>query len=175
MSGDKLFGGPQAGMLLGSRDIIEQLKKNPLSRALRVDKVTLAALAATLELYLEGQDAIEESLPVLNMIKETQDSVRERAERLLKLLETKIPNTSFSVIETTATVGGGSVPGEEIPSAGVAVQTEKTSANILSRNLRMGDPPVFGYVLEDNCTLDLRTVKDAELETLATAISNVLI
>ena len=175
MSGDKLFGGPQAGMLLGNRDIIEQLKKNPLSRALRVDKVTLAALAATLELYLEGQDAIEESLPVLSMIKETQDSVRERAERLVKLLETEIPNTSFSVIETTATVGGGSVPGEEIPSAGVAVQTEKTSANILSRNLRMGDPPVFGYVLDDTCTLDLRTVKDAELETLATAISNVLI
>jgi L-seryl-tRNA(Ser) seleniumtransferase len=174
MSGDKLFGGPQAGILLGNKDIIDQLKGNPLSRALRVDKVTLAALAATLELYLEGQDAVEDSLPVLRMIRETQESVRKRAERLLELFETSPLNAEFSVVETTATVGGGSVPGEEIPSAGVAIQSENVSANPLSRTLRMGDPPVFGYVIEDKFTLDVRTVKDSELDALAKAVVEVL-
>ncbi|MDA0837077.1 MAG: L-seryl-tRNA(Sec) selenium transferase [Planctomycetota bacterium] len=175
MSGDKLFGGPQSGMLLGNKDIIDQLKGNPLSRALRIDKITLAALAATLELYLDGKIAVEESLPVLRMIKETQESVRRRAETLHALLSAQSPDASFSIVETTATIGGGSVPGEEIPSAGVAIQTDRTSANTLSRNLRMGDPPVFGYVNEDRFTVDVRTVKETELETLAAAISKVLI
>jgi len=153
-SGDKLLGGPQAGIVIGRADLVERLRRHPLQRALRADKLTLAALEGTLALYL-GEP---ERVPVLRMLREDTASVRARAERLAALV-------GGDVEETVARAGGGALPLAELPSYACAVEEE------LAQKLRAGDPPVIGIVRDGRTLLDCRTLTDAETHEVAEAIS----
>jgi len=152
-SGDKLLGGPQAGIVVGRSDLVERLRRHPLQRALRADKLTIAALEGTLALYLEAPERI----PVLRMLRETADDVRARASRLAELVD-------GSLEETVARVGGGALPLAEIPSFACAVEES------LAAPLRAGEPPVVGIVRDGRLLLDCRTLTDAEVEEVAAAV-----
>jgi L-seryl-tRNA(Ser) seleniumtransferase len=156
-SGDKLLGGPQAGIVAGREDLVERLRRHPLQRALRADKLTLAALEATLRLYLDPSLARVE-IPVLRMLEETPEAVRLRAERLAQAV-------GGEVEETVARVGGGALPLLELPSFACAVDES------LAGPLRLGDPPVLGIVRDGRLLLDLRTVADDEVEIAAAAVA----
>jgi L-seryl-tRNA(Ser) seleniumtransferase len=155
-SGDKLLGGPQAGIVVGRAPLVERLRRHPLQRALRADKLTLAALEGTLALALDP--ATRADLPVLRMLHEPLESVRARAERLAGLV-------GGEVEETVARVGGGALPLAEIPSAACAVEEE------LAERLRLGDPPVVALVRDGRTLLDCRTLTDAEVGEVATAVA----
>jgi len=155
-SGDKLLGGPQAGIVVGRSDLVERLRRHPLQRALRADKLTLAALEGTLALYLDPERALRE-VPVLRMLNELPEAVRARAERLAKL-------TGGTVEETVARVGGGALPLAELPSFACAVDES------LAAPLRQGEPPVVGVVRDGRLLLDCRTLADADLDEVAAAV-----
>jgi L-seryl-tRNA(Ser) seleniumtransferase len=156
-SGDKLLGGPQAGIVVGRGDLVESLRRHPLQRALRADKLTLAALEATLGLYLEPERAARE-LPVLRMLTEPGEAVRARAGRLAGLV-------GGEVEETVSRVGGGALPLAELPSFACAVEEE------LAARLREADPPVVALVRDGRCLLDCRTIAEAELDEVAHAVT----
>jgi L-seryl-tRNA(Ser) seleniumtransferase len=153
-SGDKLLGGPQAGILAGRADLVDRLRRHPLQRALRADKLTLAALEGTLALYLDGPREI----PVLRMVEEPAEPVRARAERLAQL-------TGGTVEPTVARVGGGALPLAELPSFACAVEAELADA------LRAGEPPVVGVVRDGRTLLDCRTLAEGELDEVAAAVA----
>ena len=152
-SGDKLLGGPQAGIVAGRADLVERLRRHPLQRALRADKLTLAALEATLLLYLDAPERI----PVVRMLREDVGAVRTRAERLAAAV-------GGEVEETVARVGGGALPLAELPSFACAVEES------LAAPLRAGDPPVVGIVRDGRLLLDCRTVRDDEVDEVAAAV-----
>jgi L-seryl-tRNA(Ser) seleniumtransferase len=156
-SGDKLLGGPQAGIVVGSAELVERLRRHALQRALRADKLTLAALEGTLSLYLDPERALAE-IPVLRMVRDPAEAVRARAERLAGLV-------GGSVEETVARVGGGALPLAELGSFACAVEEE------LAGPLRLGEPPVVGVVRDGRLLLDCRTVADDELDEVATAVA----
>jgi len=156
-SGDKLLGGPQAGIVVGGAELVERLRRHPLQRAVRADKLTLAALEGTLALYLDPEKAFAE-IPVLRMATESVDAVKARAERLAELV-------GGEVEETVARVGGGALPLTELPSFAAAVDEE------LAGPLRAGDPPVIGVVRDGRLLLDCRTLTDAEAEEVAGAVA----
>jgi L-seryl-tRNA(Ser) seleniumtransferase len=152
-SGDKLLGGPQAGIVVGRADLVEQLRRHPLQRALRADKLTLAALEGTLTLALDAP----EEIPVLRMLREPPESVRARAERLAELV-------GGEVEATVARAGGGALPLTELPSFACAVEER------LAAPLRLGDPPVIGIVRDGRLLLDCRTLTDVEVDEAAAAV-----
>jgi L-seryl-tRNA(Ser) seleniumtransferase len=154
-SGDKLLGGPQAGIVVGRADLVERLRRHPLQRALRADKLTLAALEGTLALALDP--ASRDDVPVLRMLHEPIELVRVRAERLAELV-------GGEVEETVACVGGGALPLAELPSAACAVEES------LAEPLRRGEPPVIAVVRDGSTLLDCRTLSDAEVEQVAAAV-----
>ncbi|HEY84281.1 MAG TPA: L-seryl-tRNA(Sec) selenium transferase [Chloroflexi bacterium] len=151
-SGDKLLGGPQAGIILGKADIIERLKKHPLIRAFRVDKTTLAGLQATLLAYLEGKAAAE--IPVWRMISTDIKTLDWRARKWQRALFAV--GLKSEVINTASTVGGGSLPGQQLPTRALGIQNQ--SPNLLAEKLRDATPPVIARVEADLLTLDPRTV-----------------
>jgi L-seryl-tRNA(Ser) seleniumtransferase len=155
-SGDKLLGGPQAGVMVGTRDAIAACRRHPLARAVRIDKLCLAALHATLALYREPERALRE-IPVLRMLLEDP---RPRAERLAAL-------TGGEIVEATAKVGGGALPLLELPGPVVALGGR---ADLLAAKLRAADPPVIGRVHEGRLLLDPRTLADDEVELVACAL-----
>ena len=152
-SGDKLLGGPQAGIVVGRADLVERLRRHPLQRALRADKLTLAALEGTLALYLDAPERI----PVLRMLRD--DGVRARTERLASL-------TGGTVEETVARVGGGALPLAELPSFACALEEE------LASPLRSTEPPVVGIVRDGKLLLDCRTLTDDEVDDVARAVAS---
>ena len=156
-SGDKLLGGPQAGIVVGSAELVERLRRHPLQRAVRADKLTLAALEGTLALYLDPERALAE-IPVLRMAGEPVDAVRARAERLAGAV-------GGEVEETIARVGGGALPLAELPSFAAAIDEE------LVAPLRAGKPPVIGVIRDGRLLLDCRTLTDAEAEEVAAAVA----
>jgi L-seryl-tRNA(Ser) seleniumtransferase len=147
-SGDKLLGGPQAGVIVGSAELVGRIRRHPLARAMRIDKLSLAALEATLELYRDPQRALRE-VPVLAATAESADSVRGRAERLAARL-------GGEVVATTARIGGGAVPLLELPSYACAL----AGGDALAASLRASDPPVVALVREGRVLLDCRTLTD---------------
>jgi L-seryl-tRNA(Ser) seleniumtransferase len=155
-SGDKLLGGPQCGIILGKPKLVAQLKANPLMRALRVDKMTLSALSATLSLYLYSDDPVK-AVPHLSMIAEPHTAIRRRALRVKRELGSS-PGLQVSVVSSRAAVGGGSCPGLEIPSWALRMKLKRHSAESFARLLRRQKPPVIGTVHEDAVNLDLRSV-----------------
>ena len=171
-SGDKLLGGPQAGLILGRSKLIEQLKKHPLIRALRVDKTTLAALQATLLAYLE-EKAVQE-IPVWQMIAADLPALTRRARRWQTTLRRLAlpPQISINLVDSTSTVGGGSLPGQTLPTKVLAIYTD--SVEELARQLRQADPPVIARIEADQLLLDPRTVLPEQDKTLTAILENIL-
>ncbi|MGH3066817.1 MAG: L-seryl-tRNA(Sec) selenium transferase [Gaiellaceae bacterium] len=155
-SGDKLLGGPQAGVVVGRADLVEKLRRHPLQRALRADKLTLAALEGTLALALDP--GTRDEIPVLRMLHEPLEAVRARAERLAELV-------GGDVEDTVARVGGGALPLAELPSVACAVE------EALAERLRHGEPPVIAVIRDGRTLLDCRTLTDAEIDEVAAAVA----
>ncbi len=169
-SGDKLLGGPQSGIVVGRADLIDTLAHNPLNRALRIDKFTVAALEATLYAYESG-NAIE-TIPTLRMLTEPLGGIRRRARRLLRLLPADAQRAlGAAVIEATSQVGGGALPTVELPTAALTLGAPSQPAEDLDARLRAGQPPVLGRLLDDRLLLDCRTVLPGDVATLAQLIT----
>lgn len=162
-SGDKLLGGPQAGIVLGRTGLVERLRRHPMARAVRVDKMQVAALEAVLALYVRGQRS---SIPVHRMLRESAEHVKHRAHHLAETVGGDLEGAHVRPCESV--VGGGSVPGGALPSWGVAVRCPEPPA--FAARMRDGSPPVFCRVESDGVLFDLRTVRDEEVPDLARAI-----
>jgi L-seryl-tRNA(Ser) seleniumtransferase len=169
-SGDKLLGGPQAGIIVGTRHWIERIEKNPLMRAFRVDKMTLAALEATLRLYRDPTLAASD-VPVLAMLRTPVLELRNRAERLANRLR-EIGKISEAVIaDDSAYLGGGSIPTQTCPSVVVKLRLRSTSESDAAARLRMGDPSVIPRVQDGQLTLDMRTILPSQEDSLVNAVA----
>jgi L-seryl-tRNA(Ser) seleniumtransferase len=164
-SGDKLVGGPQAGLVVGRADLIARMRRDPLARAMRPDKVAMAGVALTLGLYRAGRATTD--IPVWRMIATTDAALRERAEALRSRL-----GDTVEAVELRSTVGGGSLPGETLPSVGLAVLAGSATRALTA--LRHGDPPVIGRIEDGRVVLDLRTVEPDRDGDLASAIERAL-
>jgi len=174
ISGDKLLGGPQAGIILGKKDLLAKMKKHPLNRALRIDKLTLAGLEATLKLYLDEKKALQE-IPVLRMLTMSQEEVRTKADQLWMDVTMRAGSlASFQMKDVVSAVGGGSMPLAEIPSVALAVSPKQISVNQLDESLRHFDPPIFGRIAKDLYLLDLRTIQEDEITRVADGLVEVL-
>jgi len=174
ISGDKLLGGPQAGIILGKKNFLELFKNNPLTRALRIDKLTLAALEATLLLYLDEKKAMEE-IPTLQMLSLDTRKLKRRGKRLIKRLpEMMNKKAVFTLKEDVSQVGGGALPLQELPTVVVAIRPVEVSVNSLEENLRKGNPPIISRISREELLLDMRTVFDEEIPLLAAGIEKAL-
>jgi L-seryl-tRNA(Ser) seleniumtransferase len=170
-SGDKLLGGPQSGIIVGRKEHLEAIKKNPMKRALRVGKLTLSALEAVLKAYLDPATAADR-IPTLKMIAIKKEAVADRARRLGRRLS-DLP-LKIRAVSSVSRVGGGSLPLEELPTMLLALEPANMSANDLEVGLRMQDPPVVARIVDDKLCLDLRTVQSKELGDLERAIRGAL-
>ncbi|NLB90657.1 MAG: L-seryl-tRNA(Sec) selenium transferase [Clostridiales bacterium] len=171
-SGDKLLGGPQAGIILGSKTAIAAMKAHPLARAFRMDKLTLAALEATLKLYLDPEQAIKD-IPVLQAISLSRSQLLSRAETLAAMLVHVGKGFQLSVEKTQSQVGGGSLPGEELPSYGVFVSPDSLSLTTLEARLRNNDPPIIGRIVKDRFLMDMRTLPPCAFEAVVAAFATI--
>ncbi|MEW5921876.1 MAG: L-seryl-tRNA(Sec) selenium transferase [Bacillota bacterium] len=173
-SGDKLLGGPQAGIIAGKKKYLQRIRENQLLRALRIDKLTLAALEATLRLYLEEKKALRE-IPVLRMLTISQEELRGRAEYLARLLADKLPgHIRVTISREKARVGGGSLPLASLPSTQICLETHEENAGLLAAKLRRANPPVIVRVHKNRLLLDLRSIMADEDELLARTLLGVL-
>ncbi len=172
-STDKLLGGPQGGIIAGKKKWVDLLKKNPLTRALRVGKLTIAALEATLRLYLE-ENLVIERVPVLKMILTPQEIIEERCKRFIDGLTSETKTfMGIAIVEGLSEMGGGSLPGEGIPTKLVSLHSEKINAEEIAARLRGNTPPIFARIEQDRVLLDMRTVYDSEVDTIAVALENI--
>jgi L-seryl-tRNA(Ser) seleniumtransferase len=171
-SGDKLLGGPQAGIIAGKKQLIEQIERDPLMRAFRLDKMTLAALEATLLLYRDPAKAVRE-IPTLRMLTTTQDELRERCERFAEKLR-PLPGLSAQVLDDVAYVGGGSLPDVAVPTTVIAVTAKGLSEEAFAAKLRAGTPAVVARVNDGRVLFDLRCVFAEQEDELLAAIGAIL-
>ena len=173
-SGDKLLGGPQAGIILGKRDTLERIRRNPLNRALRIDKLTLAALEATMVKYLRPDEALA-GIRVLKALTEPLDGVRKRARRLAAVLRRSLPEgLSVALVDGVSMAGGGALPTREIPTVLVGVRAAALSAAALEERLRRGETPIIVRVADDRVLLDLRTIDAGEFPAIRDAVKGIL-
>ena len=172
-SGDKLFGGPQAGIVVGRKDLIDKLLHHPLYRSLRLGKNMLAGLCAMLEIYRAGEEKALVEIPTLAMLVEPSDKIKARVERLMMLLPLDI-TAQCRVAETTSKPGGGTLPQVELPGWAVAVRPQRINLRELAHRLRMGDPSVWGRLSGKDLWLDMRTVANGEVEELAGVLSKAI-
>ncbi len=169
-SGDKLLGGPQAGIILGTGAILDSIKQNPLTRALRIDKLTLAALESTLRLYRDPEKAIQ-AIPTLRMLTLPMKEIQHRADRLCALLsETADLRLSLTQHALSSRAGGGSLPLLDIPTICVGMQVDGISTHAVESFLRHNDPPIIGRIETDVFLMDVRTLQDDELPWIQTAV-----
>ena len=173
-SGDKLLGGPQAGIILGKKRFIDLIKKNPLNRALRIDKLTLAGLESTLRVYLDP-DRVVKVLPALGMLTCPLEELEKRARRFQRRLARELSSgAEMTIREESSQVGGGALPLQTLPTRVVAVRPLMISAASLEEGLRRNRPPVIARVKEEEVLLDLRTVAEEEESILLEAVRNAL-
>ena len=169
-SGDKLLGGPQAGIIVGNRSIIEKIRQNPLTRALRIDKLTLAALESTLRLYRDEEKAVS-AIPTLRMLTDSLKTIEQKAVRLLQLLApTGHENITADLIDAASKAGGGSLPLFDLPTKCVGARIAGMSASATEHAMRKNTPPIIGRIEDDIFLMDMRTVQDDELTEIATAL-----
>lgn len=160
-SGDKILGGPQAGLIVGKKDLIAKMNKNHLQRALRCGKLTLAALEATLRRYRQSPTIVEE-IPTLRAFTRPIEEIRAAGEKLLPKLQATLGNEfQIQLEDSTAQIGSGALPTEELPTAVVSVKHQKLSANAIAQKFRAADPPIIGRIKDDRFLLDLRTIFDS--------------
>ena len=173
-SGDKLLGGPQAGIILGKREALDRLKKNPLSRMVRCDKSTIIALKETLELYRSPEEAFS-SIPVLSMLSLSQDQLKNKAIALLTLLEDALGSLArLEIEEVEEEVGGGSLPGILLKGAALSLTTEVLQINELQRRLREAPVPLACRVFQDRLYIHLRTIEEDDFPLIAKALKKLL-
>jgi L-seryl-tRNA(Ser) seleniumtransferase len=175
-SGDKLLGGPQAGVILGKEEIIRRCRINPLSRALRIDKLTLAALESTLRLYFDEERALQE-IPTLAMLTTSPKKLTRRARRLLRMIRAHVGDRIEATIrDEKSQVGGGAYPLQELPTQVISIRPMACSAAQLEERLRRQSPPVISRIWKDEVVFDLRTIQDHEfpllIQALARAVSS---
>lgn len=172
-SGDKLLGGPQGGVIAGRKRFIEKIRKNPLARAVRVDKLTIAAFEATLMEYMDTEKAVKK-IPVLDMLFQSPSEIRDRAGKIAAGLEMQIPKGLIEVLEDSSMAGGGSLPDTKFPTFSVSISPSPMSVNELELSLRKGQPPVIARIKDDTLILDARTIRDHEIETVINAVAAAL-
>lgn len=169
-SGDKLLGGPQGGVIVGRKELIERMQKNPLTRAVRIDKLTLAAFEATLMEYIDEDKAVE-NIPTLKMLLQKPGRIKERAKKIALRIKKEVKSARVEVIEDTSKAGGGSLPEMEFPTYAVSIKPEKISVNELEERLRKGTPPIISRIKDDALLLDARTVRNEEIEALVKGVN----
>jgi L-seryl-tRNA(Ser) seleniumtransferase len=172
-SGDKLLGAPQAGILVGRRDLLTRIRRNPLARAVRIDKLCLAGLEATLRLLREPERARRE-IPILAMLALPADAVGRRAEALAGSLRVAHPGVRVTVEDATSEVGGGALPLQTLPTRVLALSPTREGPAALETRLRHGRPPVLARIQDDRLLLDLRTVLPGEDDALRDALGAAL-
>jgi L-seryl-tRNA(Ser) seleniumtransferase len=171
-SGDKLLGGPQSGIILGRRKLIQKVQGNPLLRAVRIDKLTLASLEATFMQYLDEGKAIKE-IPTLRMLTQSLDRIRQRAKKISVSLKKGISNqAAIEVIVDQSRAGGGSLPETDFPTFVVSIKPSTISVNALEKKLREGAPPVIARIRKNTLLIDARTVQDKEVKGLVNCITS---
>jgi len=166
-SGDKLLGGPQAGLVLGRADLVGHVRQHALMRALRADKLTYAALEATLALWAQAPS--RPRIPVYRMVTLGLDEIDRRVRALVDRVK-DVPGLTVSVIDGLSTIGGGSAPGSTLPTRLLTLDVEGHSASTIEKRLRAGDPPVVARIEHDQVVMDLRTIAEDEDAGLARAI-----
>jgi len=173
-SGDKMLGGPQAGIIVGRKDVLEHIKKSPVTRALRIDKMTLAALEATLHLYRDESKAVL-AIPTLNMLTLSPRIIANRAKRLQNRLK-KLENEKLEAVIKNASskVGGGALPLEELPTKCVGIEIKGFSANRIERLMLDATPPIIGRIENDLFVMDVRTIQDEEIAIIASTFKKIL-
>jgi L-seryl-tRNA(Ser) seleniumtransferase len=172
-SGDKLLGGPQAGVIVGKRELIEKLQRNPLTRAVRIDKLTLAALEATLMEYADEERA-KEQIPTMKMLLEDPEKIKARARKMTLLLKRDIKDSSIEIIKDSSQAGGGSLPEVHFPTYAVEIRPEKISVNVLEERLRMGEPAIISRIRGDALIIDARTISDSEAAAVVKGVTAAL-
>jgi len=168
-SGDKLLGGSQAGLLIGRRELIAAMKDHPLARALRVDKMTLAALEATLKMYLDPAEALR-GVPTLAMLFANPAELKEKAENLRLVIDQAGTHLEAEVAPTESQTGGGAAPEKPLPSWAVVLKSERLSVICLEERLRRGEPPVIVRTVRDRLLLDVRTIDQSQFAVIAEAL-----
>ena len=169
-SGDKLLGGPQAGIISGNPALVAKVRGNPLFRALRVDKMFYAALEATLLAYLRED---YDSIPALRMMRISEDALAQRAKQIAERLRASCPNLQVEVIESRSVLGGGAAPGSTLPTRVLGVKSEGLNADELCARLRRWETPIIARVEEERVLLDLRTVESARDEAIVLALESI--
>ena len=172
-SGDKLLGGPQAGIIVGKKCFIDKMKKNPLTRAFRIDKLTMAALEATLKLYLDEENAIK-NIPTLRMLTESLDSIKKRTNILYEMISSKGLDLKVNISSDYSEVGGGSLPLEKLPTCTLTLKSKSISVSQLENRLRKYSRPIFTRVQDDRVIIDLRTIKQEQYEIIVQALVEVM-
>jgi len=171
-SGDKLIGGPQSGIVLGRKTWVDRVRRNPLFRALRVDKLTLAALEATLRLFLRS-DGGEDDHPTLRMLRTPADVIARRAAALRRAIRRGAPAYEVALVPGHSQVGSGSLPGEDLPTTLVALAHPVHAPSALARRLRLASVPVYTRIVDERVCLDPRTVLPGEERTLVTMLQEI--
>ena len=172
-SGDKLLGGPQGGIIVGRKDLIEKIRKNPLARAVRIDKMTIAAFEATLMEYLEPEQAMKR-IPVLDMLFQPKESIRRRAKKLAAGLRKHVSAADITVIEDISKAGGGSLPEASFDTYAASIVPSRMSVNDLEKRLRSGPRPVIARIRENALLLDARTIRGNEIQPLVEIVTAAL-
>ncbi len=173
-SGDKLLGGPQCGIIVGKKELLDGIIQNPLCRVLRCDKIIYSVLEATLKLFLD-RDTLARRLPVLSMATEPLEAVRRRAESLIELVRPQVDESCrLELVDGESQMGSGSMPARAIPTGLVALECTGLPTEELGRRLRTGDPPVFARIADGRLMLDLRTVSERECRLLAASVIRAL-
>ena len=172
-SGDKLLGGPQAGILIGRKEYINRMKAHPLARVLRVDKLTLAAVASTFEMYYDAENC-KTQIPVLSMITTEKDELQKKAEHLKTQIMEQSAQYRIQITEDEGMIGGGSAPNVVLPNVVLEVTHERFSAYRLAESLRKGELPIVARIHNDKLILDVRTIFEEEIPLIAQKLTEIL-
>lgn len=165
------MGGPQAGIIVGRKKLVRKIQKNPMMRAMRIDKMTFAALEATLMQYLDEDKALI-NIPTLRMLTESGDIINKRAKKIFNALKKSISDKAdLEVQADQSRAGGGSLPEADFPTFVVSIRPHNMTVNALEKKLRLGDPPLIARIKEDELLIDARTIQDRELKTLINCIA----
>lgn len=171
-SGDKLLGGPQAGIIIGKKEYIDKMKKNQLTRAIRVDKMTLVVLEATLRLYLDEEKALKE-IPTLKMLTMDINEIREKANILFNKIKENVKQVNIDIIDGYSQVGGGALPLEKLPTVLISLHSNILTVNKFEQYLRKYKTPIITRINEDKVILDVRTIKEEEFDIIVRAIKSI--
>ena len=172
-SGDKLLGGPQGGVIVGKRALIEQIQKNPITRAVRIDKLTLAGFEATLMEYSDEEKAVR-NIPTLRMLIQQPHDLKKRAQSIAKKIKKHVANITVQVSADSSRAGGGALPEEDLPTYVIALHADNFSAHELEEKLRKGNPPLIARIKDDTLILDMRTIQDQDVDELLEGIRQAL-